>query len=318
MAWIKRNLFFVVGGIITVVLLGGAGYYIYNGWSHNSTAYDKLNEVVEQLKSLKVPSNDKIDNTQIAKDQNRDLTAWNNSSVGYFRPVPAIPARNVTSATYATALSSTIGKLQEEAKSDGVILPPQCTFSFSKQMIAMTFDPGSLTALAEQLGEVRTIAELLFAARINALDGIQRVRLPDDMNGTQAPQSDYINDLPVTNNLAVVTPYVVTFRCFTPELARVISEFATATNTFIIESVDVQPADATAAAAGEMPPGTQPGFQGDGGTVPGRNPYQRYGVQAPAPASQPVTGKGGLPTVLKEQLLLVRLEVELVKLSPKH
>jgi hypothetical protein len=316
MAWIKRNLFFVVGGIITVLLLGGAGYYIYNGWSHNSTAYDKLNEVVGQLKSLKVPSNDKIDNTQIAKDQNRDLTAWNNSSVGYFRPVPAIPARNVTSATYATALSSTIGRLQEEAKSDGVILPPQCTFSFSKQMVAMTFDPSSLAPLAEQLGEVKAIVELLFAARINALDGVQRVRLPDDMNGTA--QSDYINDLPVTNNLAVVTPYVVTFRCFTPELARVISEFATASNTFIVESVDVQPADTTAAAAGEMQPGMQPGFQGDGGTVPGRNTYRGFGVQPPPPVVQPVTGKGGLPTVLKEQLLLVRLEVALVKLSPKH
>jgi len=316
MAWIKRNLFFVVGGILTLVLLGGAGYYIYNGWSNNSAAFDKLNEVVGRLKSLKVPGNDKINNTQIAKDQNRELTAWNDSSVGYFRPIAAIPAGAVTSATYATALSSTIGQLQEEAKSDGVALPPQYSFSFSKQMIAMTFDSSSLTALAGQLGEVKAIVELLFAARINALDSVQRVRLPDDLIGTQAPQSDYIDELPVTNNLAVVTPYVVTFRCFTPELARVISEFATASNTFIIESVDVQPADTTAAAgaAVEMPPR----MLDEPGMTPRPGYYRGYAAPQTPPANQPVTGKGGLQTVLKEQLLLVRIEVELVKLSPKR
>ncbi|HEY5042240.1 MAG TPA: Amuc_1100 family pilus-like protein, partial [Verrucomicrobiae bacterium] len=248
---------------------------------------------------------------------------WIDSSVGYFRPIPAIPRGPVTSATYATALSSTIAHLQEEAKSDGVTLPPQCSFSFSKQLSAMTFDPGSLTALAGQLGEVKAIVEMLFAARINALDSFQRVRLPDDLNGQQqGPQSDYIDELPVTNDLAVVTPYVVTFRCFTPELARVIAGFATASNTFIIKSVDVQPAVADAAAGvAEMQPG-----------MPGRLDLQQqqallarrayFGGNMPpqpvAPAYQPATSKGGLQTVLKEHLLLIRIEVELVKLLPKR
>jgi hypothetical protein len=37
----------------------------------------------------------------------------------------------------------------------------------------------------------------------------------------------------------------------------------------------------------------------------------------PQPAAQPAAGRGGLPVVLKEQLLRVTLEVELVKLLPK-
>ena len=34
-----------------------------------------------------------------------------------------------------------------------------------------------------QLGEVKAISEVLFAARVNALDGIQRVRVSDDDDG---------------------------------------------------------------------------------------------------------------------------------------
>ena len=40
-------------------------------------------------------------------------------------------------------------------------------------------------------------------------------------------------------------------------------------------------------------------------------------MMPPPPPIQPLAGKGGLQTVLKEQLLRVSLEVGLVKLLPK-
>jgi hypothetical protein len=40
-------------------------------------------------------------------------------------------------------------------------------------------------------------------------------------------------------------------------------------------------------------------------------------VPAAAPVTQPISGKGGLPTVIKEQLLRITMEVEIVKLLPK-
>ena len=51
-------------------------------------------------------------------------------------------------------------------------------------------------------------------------------------------------------------------------------------------------------------------------TMPGRYPGEAE--MMPATAVQPVAGKGGLPTVLKEQLLRVSLEVGIVKLLPKR
>ena len=73
MSWIKRNLFFVVGGAVAVALLGAGGFYIYKGLTRNSEATEKLNEHYSTLKTLQskspAPGNDKINNTAIAKEQ---------------------------------------------------------------------------------------------------------------------------------------------------------------------------------------------------------------------------------------------------------
>ncbi len=70
-----------------------------------------------------------------------------------------------------------------------MLLPPNYGFSFEAQRSIVKFAPGSLPPLAVQLGEVKTISEILFASRVNSLDGIQRARVSDD--DTAGPQSDY-------------------------------------------------------------------------------------------------------------------------------
>ena len=304
MGWIKRNLFIVIGGVATLGLLGAGGFYIYQGLSRNSDAADKLQVIYDSLNSIHQqkpsPGNEKVDNTQIARDQDKQLREWIAGAGKYFQPIPAIPASGVTSETFAGALRRTIDVMQHEAVDAGVALPPKYDFSFSAERPLVKFADGSLEPLSAQLGEVKTIAEAVFSARVNALDGIQRVRVSaDDAAGSQA---DYIDEHLVTNDLAVVTPYVVTFRCFTPEISRVVGAFATASNTFLIKSINIQPATASAAAPG------------DAAAMPGR-----FGENSmtPPPPAQSVAGKGGLQTVLKEQLLRVSLEVGLVKLLRK-
>ena len=308
MGWIKRNLFFVIGGVVTLGLLGAGGYYIYQGWTRNAEAADKLNAIYGTLKSLQLqkpaPGNEKIDNLRIAKEQERQIRAWINAAEVFLPPVPPIPAGNLTSKRYATALGSTIYQLQQEARAANVSLPPQFYFSFDAENNKLTISPASLEPLAVQLGEVKAIAETVFSARVNALDGIQRVRVSDE--DSAGPAGDYLDEHAVGGDLAVITPYVVTFRCFTPELARVIAAFATSSNTFLIKTVNVQPAAPASTAPGDalgqpvrlpMMPGFYPGLS--------------------APVAPPASGRGGLQTVLKEQLLRVSMEVEFVKLLPK-
>jgi hypothetical protein len=298
MNWVKRNLFFVIGGILALGLLGAAGFYDYKSWERNSAAFDKLTDIYNKLRELTnqrpSPGNDKISNIEIAKQQEQQLRDEIRQTWNYFQPIEPIPDPTngpVSSETFANALHRMIDQLQRDATSASVSLPPQYSFSFEAQRSRVKFDPGSLNALATQLGEVRVISEILFAARVNALDGIQRARVSEnDVNG---PQSDYLADNSVTNDLAVMTPYAVTFRAFSPEIAQMLAGFASSPHGFIVKSINVQPAEAMASPEMGAPPPPV--------STPGAPP-----------------GKGGLQTALQEQLLRVTIEVEIVKLLPKN
>ena len=174
---------------------------------------------------------------------------------------------------------------------------------------------------------MKTISEILFAARVNSLDGIQRVRVSDD--DANGPQADYFDGHSVTNNLAVLTPYQITFRSFSPEVGEVLAGFASSPHGFIVKSINVQPAGAAAATAPETAV-LMPAVPMLAEPMPAEpmlaQPYLPPGLRArPAipPAIPPTTlptrvpGRGGLQTVLNEQLLRVTLVVEVVKLLPK-
>ena len=302
MAWIKRNLFFVIGGMLALGLLGAAGFYNYKGWSHNTAAFNQLNDIYGTLRSVTSqkpsPGNDKINNIEAAKAQERQMRDWMRQAADYFQPIAPIPnmdAKTVSSKEFAEALRRTIDQLQHEAEVASVILPPKYSFSFEAEGGAhqlVKFATGSLGLLAVQLGEVKTISEVLFAAHVNSLDGIQRVRVSDD--DANGPQADYFDDHSVTNNLAVLTPYQITFRSFSPEIAQVLAGFAASPHGFIVKDISVQTAGALAATSPDAPAPPPP---------------------PPGPAVTP--GKGGLQTVLNEQLLRVTLVVEVVKLLPQ-
>jgi hypothetical protein len=295
MGWIKRNLFFVGGGILALALLAAAGIYDFQSLRRNIAAKEKLSEIYGTLRDLNnhkpSPGNDKIDNITAAREQERQVRVWLTQTTNYFQPIAPIPAPTgggVTSEQFANALRRTIHDLQQESASASVLLPPDYSFSFTAQRTLVKFAPGSPQLLAAQLGEVKAISEIFFAAHVNSLDGIQRLRVSDD--DSAGPQADYLDDQATTSDLAVLTPYEITFRSFGPEVAQVIANFASSPHGFIIKGVNVEPAATP-----------------QGGTE-----------AAPPPAAAPVLTKGGLQIVLDEKLLSVTLVVEVVKLSPKN
>ena len=319
MGWIKRNLFFAVGVVVAVGLLGAAGFYDYLGWQHNQTALAKLTEIYTQLtEAAKVspshpsPGSGQVDNIKTAGEQERQLRQWLSQTANYFQPIAPIPKPAngpLSDPLFAGALHSNIVQLTREAGAANVQLPPDFYFSFTAHMDRLTFSPGSLEPLSVQLGEVKTVSEILFAAGVNALDGVQRLRiLPDDASG---PTTDYLDDQTVTNDLALLTPYQVTFRGFSPEIARVLQGFASSSHGFIVKNINVQPAGATGANPNEMAAYLQAaGVQASIAQAGGRFVNTAGGA--------PASGKGGLQPVLNEQLLRVTLTVEVLKLTSRN
>jgi hypothetical protein len=340
MDWIKRNLFFVIGATVALLLMVGAGFYTWSGWRNNAQAREEINAKYGELTSLinrtPNPGSGKVDNIKAAREQHQQAAEVIEKVAGRFAAIPAIPpGTNVTAEAFAYGLVTTIYRLQNAATNAGVIVPPRYSFSFEQQSRALNFAAGSVRPLAVQLGEVNALVEVLIAAKINSLEAIQRERVSsDDMAG---PASDYLDQKSETNELAILSPYQVTFRCFTPELALVLCGFAGSAHGIIVKSVNVEPAAATyvdpmAAAPIYMP---QPQMQPNP-AFPPRNRYaeeafrERYGIgpggRTPQPvAPPPVYAQPGVypttttpRTVLDEKQLTVTMLVHVVKLLPKE
>lgn len=305
MAWIKRNLFFAIGGFIALLLLGAAGYYGFKSWRDNSAKMAELQEAYTDLQGdLNKSPSPTDENIAAAKDQEAQLRKWIGDAREHFKPVPPIPNPpdgNVTTEQFAGSLRKTIQDLQLEATNDNVGLPPGYSFSFAAERNLVTFSPGSLNPLAGHLGEVKAICDILFDAKINALDGIQREMISD--NDATGPQSDYLADKSQTSDLATITPYIITFRCFSADLGHVIAKMAATDYAFVIKGINVMPAAGAQVAMSENPTAIPP-------------PGFPQGNFPPSMQQQPPEN-GGLQTVLDEQLLQVTMAIEVVKLSAK-
>lgn len=251
MSWIKRNLLFVVGSLVAVALLGLAGYFLYAKWNLNNEVLTNLNTDYEELKGLNGknphPGAGPIDNIKLAKQQREQLLDFLKKTRAYFEPIPRVPdLPKITDRDFSAALSQTIEQLRTEATNASVALPPDnYSFSFTSQKSKISFAPGSLDRVAVQLGEIKALAEIFFAAKINSLDNLRRERVSaDDSFGLQ---SDYLSDKTTTNALAVLTPYEVTFRSFSSELAAVLAGMASSPHGFLVKTVNVELAPAVAA-----------------------------------------------------------------------
>jgi hypothetical protein len=313
MAWIKRNLFFAIGALIAILLLGAGVFYSFKSWRDNSSKMAQLQEAYTDLQNYlnKVPS-PSDDNITAAKEQEGQLRKWIGSAREYFKPVPPIPNPpdgNVTTEQFAGSLRKTIQDLQQEATNANVGLPPDYSFSFAAERNLVTFSQGSLNPLASHLGEIKAICDILFDAKINAIDGIQREMISD--NDATGPQSDYLADKSQTSDLATMTPYIITFRCFSADLGHVLAKLAASDYAFVVKGINVMPAGGTQSTMAGNPMAMPPQ-----GFPPGFNPGFNNNFPPPMQQQQPLEN-GGLQTVLDEQLLQVTMAIEVVKLSAK-
>ncbi len=344
MEWIKRNLYFLVGGVVALGLMGMAGWFLYSKWALKNETWDKLNQDYSELGTLNNekphPGNAKVDNIKLAKQQEAALKDLIAKVKTRFEPIPPIPAiTNVADRDFSAALNRELAQLQKDATNSSVIIPPKYSFSFEVQRPKLTFAAGSLYPLSVQLGEVRAICDILFKAKVNSLDNIRRERVGNDDASGQL--TDYLDKKSVTNELAVITPYEVTFRCFTPELGAVLTGFANSSNGLVIKGINVEAApqpvvdEAQPIVAPVYVSPVNPSAGSDARSSASAAFQQRYGVgrgsgrASPTPQpQQPIyatsvavaagnQNKGGLQTVLNEKQLKVTLTISVVKLGSR-
>src|SRR5215831_1217113 len=129
MAWIKRNLYFLVGGAVALALMGLAGFYLYSKWQLNNEILEKLQAdfaELERLSKEKPHPGDgkKVNNIEEAKNQQKQLREFTQRGRKFFARIPPIPdAPKVTDHELSTAFSHTIDQLRRDATNASVTLP---------------------------------------------------------------------------------------------------------------------------------------------------------------------------------------------------
>jgi hypothetical protein len=288
-------------------LLIASGWYCYSSmqsntavWAHLQEAYGKIDTISKKPQGA---GNDTVNNIEAAKEQTKEVQARVAEMRKFFVPVRGIPNTNhFDDRMLAFAVRDTVSQLRAAAQAHNVTLPvstPEFAFSFTLQAGKISYDANSAGMLSKQLGEVKLVCDTLFNCRISSLDAVQRERTADDVNGANsgaAGVNDYTDSISLTNGNVVITPYQVTFECFTPELANVISSFANQQHTVVVKTLNLQPVDLN------MAGGDAGGYGGGYGNG--------YGTP------QPVIAGRGLPTAVDEKKLKVTLLLDFVKITP--
>ena len=81
MAWVKRNLGLVIGGVVALALMGFAGYFLWAKIQEDNDVTAQLQEQTQQFQTLLnrplLPRGGKVDNIELAKEENKRLDAQN-------------------------------------------------------------------------------------------------------------------------------------------------------------------------------------------------------------------------------------------------
>jgi hypothetical protein len=298
MSWAKRNLYFLISCILAVALLGAAGWYCYSASQSNNANWDELSQAYTQLTQIATKNpgagNETVNNIETARDQTKEVKLRVADMEKFFPPFRGIPNTNhFDDRVIAFAVRETVAQLRSGAVQHNVMLPTEFDFSFTLQEGKAIYDPNSWNDLSKQLGEVKAICDTLYGCRVASLDAVQRGRTADDANpNSPASGPDYVDSAAVTNQNTVITPYQITFECFTPELGGVLSAFANQSHTIVVKTLNIQPADLGSTSDAMMMQ------QGGAGGQLAANP------------------RGGLPVVIDEKKLKVTMLLNFIKIIP--
>jgi hypothetical protein len=325
MAWIKRNLYFVITVAVALGVTGYCGYLLYSALNENVEASEKYasakSSLDELLKKSPYPS---PENIQAAEADAGRVKTFLTEFRKPFAPFPTPPKVDVRE--FNSYLQKTIAQFGAQATNAGVGMDPPYAFSFSQQINKLNHPVDAIGPWMQELEEIRAILHILYTAKINYLERIKRVSVCIDDAGSD----DYIQFNNTTNQWGVVSPYMINFRAFSAEIANVLAGVAASSNCFIVKAIYVSPSKVPLPQVNQAqpapppmreiyrpPPTTdqfmQPGRRGRPGDYPeyrAPRPYlQPQQVAAPAVPTGP-------ETILMETPLFVTLYIDVVKLKP--
>jgi hypothetical protein len=315
MQWVKKNLGFVIGLAVSVVLVGAGIWFLFGTMGDADSVNAELTAKNQQLDELvkRDPFPDQP-NIQLAKEEEQRVNSFIAEARKRFGTLQK--PEGLDNASFKSLLESTISELIREAAQAGVKIPEKYNFTFEKQRQQLQLPANSLAPLAVQLEDLQALSRVLFEAKVHSLISLKRTpAATNEVGGV----GDLLGKKVTSNPIGVsIYPYEIVFQGFDQELAKVLTGLINSPEAFIVKTINVERGSLDSSAPVALPiavPGGPGGYGADPALARRYGLGNRYAPPTPAPAAPPPTRTGEV--VLDEKPLRVTLGVEVVKLAPK-
>jgi len=240
MGWLKRNLIYVIGGIIALAAIGGAYVFVNGASQRKQEAMDALgvytNTVNRLISARPYPSVEAIDKVNNEAEVLKVFTAEAEKLFEYQKP------RRMRSQDFKVHLINSLVKLRADATNNNIRIPRNFNFTFGHLLPMPNLLQYSIEPLSMHLQDVQEICRILYEARVHSITGIQRVTAyPREPGGAVL-----MGDVAVRTNLTTAeavftsTPLRFSFRGFTSELTEVLNLLASDDRFYVVRKVEVE------------------------------------------------------------------------------
>ena len=317
MNWIKQNVGLVVGGVIALILMGVAAWYMMSQIDLEKTVTAELEQQRQLVQSLynrdPHPGTAKVDNIGAVQKEQERVQEMVLSPLESFFPGFTIPEA-LSISQFKEILENTLSDLQRQARYTGIKLPSvdqgSYGFSFDDVRPRIDLEQAALRPLTFQLFEVREICKVLFESKIHAINAIKRLPVSDNdgpsagagigitatttTTSTSSGGENYIEDVATQdpNINAIMIPFQISFQCFSSELARVMEGFNHSSHYFRIKWMAVEQDGQSSSLSGfagggdsmmQRMYGLEPSAGAGAGRYGGGNPYAGMGGRGQQP-----------------------------------
>ncbi|MGB0582152.1 MAG: hypothetical protein ACPGVU_20855 [Limisphaerales bacterium] len=320
----KRNLFWIVGGVVSVGMIIVAVLFSSSAKVKADASLDALSAYTNTVNKLKdatpYPSPEtiaKVDNDALKVE---GFSKEAESLFAYEKPRRRQPQK------FKVHLINSLVALHTEATNHNVRLPVGVDFNFTfSHLLSMpNLLPCSVAPLAERLQDVQDISRILFESRVHAIDSFARVPGWANEQGGRV----LMHDVGIRTNLSTEaadftsTPYRISFRGFTSELTEVLNRFACADRFYVVRQIEVQatqPAEASPVRNAAWQRGGLQDASDDPSARAGGNLRTMRDLLNQARISTAARGvaQQTLETIVDERPLRISMMIDVVKLVPK-
>ncbi len=313
MDWLKKNLVLVISGVISLAIIGAAGYYLLSKIQDDATVEEELSTARTTYTGLieRKPFPNQ-ENVAAAKEQLDRINQYLTNATRYIG-APITP-KDYPSTLFLGMLEETAAGLRNAAQAAKTTIPTNYYFSFAAQKEKGQFATNTMTYVVAQIEDVKAICGVIFNAHVYELLAIQRAPVTaDDTNAMTTHASSYLSTKRTsTTEYTTVYPYVVSVRCAAQELADTLEGFARARYGFFVKWVRVEPGEVSAE-----------GEDASGMGSPRSDLARRYGMRSRyAPPAEAATPEAFLAAqaaakkvgvILKEKPLKVTIMLEVIR-----